>query len=185
MGPYASFETDHAPGIIDVGAVFDHWMTHDFRVGVHPATLFASFDAVAAVGGWMALPGSEDTALLLSLNATHPGYLVDDVGLIYRKWDKQLTAQPNHRDGALRSLRCEAIRRRVELLLQQSQIGRTATDVRPFHRATTEPRRTRVVPAASDPLRRGTRVTFGPFLDGDGATDRRGEPDERRRGRWP
>lgn len=119
-GSCAFVADDQSPGIIEVGAVFDHWMAHDFRVCVHPATLFASLHAVAALGGWMALPGSEDTALLLALNAKHPGYFVDDLGLIYRKWHKQLTAQPNHRDGALRSLRCEAIRRRVELLLQQS-----------------------------------------------------------------
>jgi hypothetical protein len=68
----------------------------------------------------MALPGSEDTALLLSLNARHLGCFVDDFGLIHRRWDKQLTVQPNHQDAALRSLRFEAIRRRVELLLSLS-----------------------------------------------------------------
>jgi glycosyltransferase involved in cell wall biosynthesis len=119
-GSFAYFDNDPPPGTIEIGAVFDHWMTHDFRASVHPATLFAGFDAVAALGGWMALPGSEDTALLLSLNARHLGCFVDDFGLIHRRWDKQLTVQPNHQDAALRSLRFEAIRRRVELLLSLS-----------------------------------------------------------------
>ncbi len=40
----------------------------------------------------MALPASEDTGLLLALNAVSTGYFIPDAGLLYRKWPGQSTA---------------------------------------------------------------------------------------------
>lgn len=53
-------------------------------------------DLLLALGGWMALPASEDTGLLLALNTVSTGYFIREYGLLYRKWPGQATAQPTH-----------------------------------------------------------------------------------------
>jgi hypothetical protein len=57
-------------------------------------------ELLRALGGWMALPASEDTGLLLALNAVAQGWHLGQTGLLYRKWPSQLTAssllEPRH-----------------------------------------------------------------------------------------
>ena len=55
-------------------------------------------DLVMALGGWMALPASGDTGLLLAANAISTGYFITEVGLLYRKWPGQMTSQAVHTD---------------------------------------------------------------------------------------
>lgn len=107
------------PGVVERGSVFRDWLDHGFRASMHPATLFAARDAVLAAGGWPAVPTSEDTALLLALNCRDHGYFVDEIGLTYRKWHKQLTGQAHHLDAEHRRRRHELIRRRCEQLLER------------------------------------------------------------------
>jgi hypothetical protein len=46
----------------------------------------------------MALPASEDTGLLMALDAISDGWFTTDVGLIYRRWSPQMSASDAHND---------------------------------------------------------------------------------------
>jgi hypothetical protein len=112
-GSTAGFDTDPAEGRIECGAVLEHWRTHDFLAQVHPATLCIRRALVFALGGWMALPASGDTGLLLAANAVSPGYFTAQTGLLYRKWPGQMTSQAAHADVVERSARMAIIEARA------------------------------------------------------------------------
>lgn len=115
-GSTAGFPGDPEPGPIERGAVLDFWKANGFRAQVHPATLFVRRDLVLALGGWMALPASEDTGLLLALNATSRGWFTPEVGLLYRKWPGQATGQASHTDSAERDARMAVVEARAREL---------------------------------------------------------------------
>ncbi|MFG3112958.1 glycosyltransferase family 2 protein [Streptomyces sp. NPDC048197] len=115
-GSTAGFPGDPETGPIERGAVLDFWKANDFRAQVHPATLFVRRDLLLALGGWMALPASEDTGLLLALNATSRGWFSSEVGLLYRKWPGQATSQPSHTDTAERHARMAIAEARARAL---------------------------------------------------------------------
>ncbi|MFF0201078.1 glycosyltransferase family 2 protein [Streptomyces sp. NPDC005017] len=104
-GSTVGFPGDPEPGPITPGTVLAHWKSHAFRAPVHPATLCVRRDLLLALGGWMALPASEDTGLLLALDAVSRGWFSAEVGLLYRKWDGQATGQEAHVDPAERAAR--------------------------------------------------------------------------------
>jgi len=95
-GSTAGFDHDPPEGRINCGDVLSHWRSHNYRAQVHPATLCIRRDLVLALGGWMALPGSGDTGLLLAASTVSPGYFIAETGLLYRKWPGQMTSQPGH-----------------------------------------------------------------------------------------
>ncbi|WP_078079644.1 glycosyltransferase family 2 protein [Streptomyces niveus] len=115
-GSTVGFEGDPDNGPLERGAVLDYWSTHDFRAPVHPATLFARRDLVLALGGWMALPASEDTGLLLALDSVSCGWFTSEVGLLYRKWPGQATGQAAHTDPAERDARMAIVEARARAL---------------------------------------------------------------------
>lgn len=115
-GTTAGFDQDPDDGPIPRGAVVAHWTAHHHRAQVHPATLFVRRDLLLALGGWMALPASEDTGLLLALNTVSPGHFTREYGLLYRKWPGQATAQPPHTATAERDARMTVIAARAEAL---------------------------------------------------------------------
>lgn len=115
-GSTVGFEGDPAAGPLERGTVLDYWSTHDFRAPVHPATLFARRDLVLALGGWMALPASEDTGLLLALDAVSRGWFTSEVGLLYRKWPGQATGQAAHTDPDERDARMSVVEARARAL---------------------------------------------------------------------
>ncbi|MGA5559821.1 glycosyltransferase family 2 protein [Streptomyces platensis] len=115
-GSTAGFPGDPGPGPIARGAVLDYWKANGFRAQVHPATLFMRRDLVLALGGWMALPASEDTGLLLALNATSRGWFSSEVGLHYRKWPGQATSQASHTETAEREARMAVVEARAREL---------------------------------------------------------------------
>ncbi|MBM9620585.1 glycosyltransferase family 2 protein [Streptomyces zhihengii] len=115
-GSTVGFDQDPPNGPIDRGAVLKHWQTHDFRAQVHPATLFARRDLVLALGGWMALPASEDTGLLLALSAVSRGWFTEETGLLYRKWPGQVTSQASHSHAQERDARMAVIQARAQAL---------------------------------------------------------------------
>lgn len=119
-GSTAGFDGDPDDGPIARGAVVDYWKANDFRAQVHPATLFVRRDQLLALGGWMALPASEDTGLLLALNTVSRGYFTREYGLLYRKWEGQATAQASHTDEAERDARMAVVADRVEALARVS-----------------------------------------------------------------
>ncbi|MGW6456289.1 glycosyltransferase family 2 protein [Streptomyces sp. NPDC055078] len=107
-------DPDHGP--IERHAVLDYWATHDFRAQVHPATLAVRRDLLVALGGWMALPASEDTGLLLALNSVSRGWFSAEVGLLYRKWEGQATGQAAHIDATERDARMAVVEARARAL---------------------------------------------------------------------
>ncbi|MFF1679045.1 glycosyltransferase family 2 protein [Streptomyces sp. NBC_00243] len=115
-GSTAGFPGDPDNGPVERGAVLDFWKANGFRAQVHPATLFVRRDLVLALGGWMALPASEDTGLLLALNAVSRGWFSAEVGLLYRKWEGQATGQASHVDPAEREARMAVVEARARAL---------------------------------------------------------------------
>ncbi|MEL3945024.1 MULTISPECIES: glycosyltransferase family 2 protein [Streptomyces] len=115
-GSTVGFPGDPGQGPIERRTVLDHWAAHDYRAQVHPATLFVRRDLLVALGGWMALPASEDTGLLLALNAVSRGWFSAEVGLLYRKWPGQATSQPAHTDAAERDVRMAVVQARARAL---------------------------------------------------------------------
>lgn len=115
-GSTAGFPGDPEPGPVERGAVLEYWKANGFRAQVHPATLFIRRDLLLAVGGWMALPASEDTGLLMALNATSRGWFSSEVGLLYRKWPGQATSQASHTDAAERDARMAVVEARARTL---------------------------------------------------------------------
>jgi hypothetical protein len=115
-GSTAGFPGDPDEGPIERGAVLDFWRANGFLAQVHPATLFVRRDLLLALGGWMALPASEDTGLLLALNSVSRGWFSAQAGLLYRKWEGQATGQPAHTDSNERQARMAVVEARARAL---------------------------------------------------------------------
>ncbi|NEE10002.1 glycosyltransferase family 2 protein [Streptomyces sp. SID7499] len=115
-GSTVGFPGDPNQGPIERGAVLEHWKANGFLAQVHPASLFVRRELLLALGGWMALPASEDTGLLLALNAVSRGWFSAEVGLLYRKWDGQVTGQAAHVDRAEREVRMTVVEARARAL---------------------------------------------------------------------
>lgn len=95
-------------GPVGRSAVFDHWRSHDHQLPVHPATLCIRRDLLLALGGWMALPASEDTGLLVAASVASQGYHIDEPGLLYRQWPGQMTTRDDPAERAARMRVIEA-----------------------------------------------------------------------------
>ena len=108
--------------------MLEHWRSHGYRAQVHPATLCVRRELLLALGGWMALPASGDTGLLLALNAIRPGYFIAATGLLYRKWPGQMTSQAVHTDEVEWPARMAIIEARAEALAALWDSDRTAAD---------------------------------------------------------
>ncbi|MFE3633447.1 glycosyltransferase [Streptomyces cellostaticus] len=115
-GSTAGFPADPDDGPVERGAVLRFWKEHGFRAQVHPASLCVRRDLLTALGGWMALPASEDTGLLLALNAVSRGWFTAEAGLLYRKWAGQATGQAAHTDPAERDARMAVVEARARAL---------------------------------------------------------------------
>ncbi|MBD0746143.1 glycosyltransferase [Streptomyces sp. CBMA152] len=115
-GSHVGFPGDPEPGAVERGTVLAYWKANGFRAQVHPATLCVRRDLLVALGGWMALPASEDTGLLLALNATSRGWFSPEVGLLYRKWPGQATSQASHTEAAEREARMAVAESRARAL---------------------------------------------------------------------
>ncbi|MFD7462710.1 MULTISPECIES: glycosyltransferase family 2 protein [unclassified Streptomyces] len=115
-GSTVGFPDDPEEGPLEPGTVLAHWASNGYRAPVHPASLFARRDLLLALGGWMALPASEDTGLLLALDAVSRGWFTGEAGLLYRKWEGQVTGQPAHTDTAERQARMAVVEARARAL---------------------------------------------------------------------
>ncbi|MBG0853564.1 glycosyltransferase [Streptomyces spinoverrucosus] len=115
-GSTVGFPGDPEDGPIERDAVLDFWTANDFRAQVHPASLCVRRDLLVALGGWMALPASEDTGLLLALNSVSRGWFSARVGLLYRKWEGQVTGQASHVDPGEREARMAVVEARARAL---------------------------------------------------------------------
>ena len=122
-GSTVNHDGNPAAGPLDRGNVLDFWLAHGYRLPVHPATLCIRRDLIMALGGWMALPASEDTGLLIAASVLRPGYFIAEPGLLYRKWPGQMTSQPAHTDPADRAARRAVILGRAEALRQMVAVA--------------------------------------------------------------
>jgi glycosyltransferase involved in cell wall biosynthesis len=116
-GSTVGFEHDPPDGPIARRAVLDFWRSNNYRAQVHPATMCIRRNLLLALGGWMALPASEDTGLLLAANVVSDGYFIAEPGLLYRKWPGQVTGQAAHVDPGERDARMRIIEARAEALV--------------------------------------------------------------------
>ncbi|WP_424893452.1 glycosyltransferase [Streptomyces sp. XH2] len=73
-------------------------------------------EIVQALGGWPALPGYEDAALLLAAEAVADGWMQEKPGELYRKHEAQSTKAAGHLDLSERSARIQAAINRAEAL---------------------------------------------------------------------
>jgi hypothetical protein len=74
----------------------------------------------------MAVPGSEDTGLLIAASVLTTGYFHPEVGLLYRKWPGQITAGAQHMEPMERKLRMHLIDARANALISGWAAARQA-----------------------------------------------------------
>jgi hypothetical protein len=117
-GSTVGFDADPPEGRIDPGKVLEHWRSHNYRAQVHPVTLCMRRELLYALGGWMALPASGDTGLLLAASAISAGYFLAEVGLLYRKWPGQMTNQAAHTDDVEQAARMAIVEQRATALAE-------------------------------------------------------------------
>lgn len=77
----------------------------------------------------MALPASEDTGLLLALNAVSPGYFIGETGLWHRRWEGQSTEGINYADDDEREARLRVVPLRAHALARRFAAGGVAPAV--------------------------------------------------------
>ncbi len=137
-GSTAGFPGDPEPGRLKRGTVLQAWQDGGYRLPVHPATLCIRRSRLMALGGWMALPASEDTGLLLALDAVSDGYFIGEPGLLYRKWPGQATSQATHTDSLEHAARMRIIEERAVALARADSWmtlrSTQATSARPIPR---------------------------------------------------
>jgi glycosyltransferase involved in cell wall biosynthesis len=121
-GSTTRFPANPEPGPIPTASLLPYWQRHD-EPQVHPASLCVRADILAALGGWMAVSSSEDTGLLLALNAISTGYFIGEPGLLYRVWPGQTTA--SRTGDAERRAVLRLIGARAEALLDGTADRRT------------------------------------------------------------
>ena len=115
-GSDATVADPHPEGPLVRGTLVKLWRRDSYRLPVHPATLCIRRDLLLALGGWMALPASEDTGLLIAANTVSDGYHQAAPSLRYRRWPGQTTAQPAHHEPSQRSARIRLIEQRAAAL---------------------------------------------------------------------
>ncbi|MER7794169.1 glycosyltransferase family A protein [Streptomyces sp. NPDC097640] len=124
-GTTVGFEGDPENGVLPAGSVWQYWQANK-RAQVHPATLCARRDLILALGGWMALPASGDTGLLLGLDTLADGWFHDEVGLLYRKHPDQITQHPFHSKGSEWEARMRIIEQHTRALRDMMRSRREA-----------------------------------------------------------
>lgn len=113
---------DPPNGRLPTGAVLEYWSSHGWILPILPGTLCIRRDLLLALGGWMALPTSEDTGLIIAANEISDGYFITTPSLAYRQHDAQITAHPDHVNPA------EIQTRRNVIIERAAAIRRLVTD---------------------------------------------------------
>lgn len=115
-GSTVGFDGDPPAGRLERGSVAEQWRARRYRLPVHPTTICIRRGLATALGGWMAVPGSDDTGLLVSASVVAAGYFHGEVGLLYRKWPGQESAQPRHSEPGEWNARMSLIDERARAL---------------------------------------------------------------------
>jgi len=98
------------PGLIEPGMVGDYLTRYEMPP-IHPAGLTLSTRTTRALGGWAALPRSEDTSLLIAVAELAPGWLTPEITWLYRKHGGQITGGADY--PTLRPVSWTAVRQRI------------------------------------------------------------------------
>ncbi|MBS2962092.1 glycosyltransferase [Actinocrinis puniceicyclus] len=117
-GSTIGFDNDPPTGRLYPGQILKHWREHNYRLPVHPTTVCIRRNLVTAVGGWMSVPGSDDTGMLIAASMLGTGYFIGEVGLLYRKWPGQVSAQPEHKEATTWTLRMQLISERADAIAE-------------------------------------------------------------------
>lgn len=112
-GSTEHFPGDPAPGRLEPGWVREQWERRSFRLPVHPTTMCIRRDLAVQLGGWMAVPGSDDTGLLVAASMISVGYFEGEVGALYRKWSGQASASLAHSESVEWNARMKLINERA------------------------------------------------------------------------
>lgn len=112
-GSTESFPGDPEPGRLQPGWVRDQWEQRSFRLPVHPTTMCILRTLAVQLGGWMAVPGSDDTGLLIAASMVSVGYFEGEVGALYRKWPGQSSASLAHVESVEWNARMKLINERA------------------------------------------------------------------------
>lgn len=112
-GSTVGWPDDPTPGRLQPGWVREQWEQRAYRLPVHPTTLCIRRDLAVRLGGWMALPGSDDTGLLVAASMVAPGYFEGTAGVLYRKWPGQASAMLDHTEATELAARMKLINERA------------------------------------------------------------------------
>jgi glycosyltransferase involved in cell wall biosynthesis len=109
--------TPFPEGLVPIDGLRETWLRMPEKVPpVHPATLCVRTEHLRAMGGWMALPFSEDTALLMSISSRFPGYHGRHVSLFYHRSEIQISNNEGLRTRDSKSTRAAAIVQRLRAM---------------------------------------------------------------------
>ena len=122
-GSTVGFDNDPPTGILTPGFVVGHWRSHNYRLPIHPTTVCIRRPLVVALGGWMGVPGSDDTGMLVAASVISNGYFNSEVGLYYRKWPGQETASVEHTESQEWEARMSLIDDRASYLTALSRLA--------------------------------------------------------------
>ncbi|MBV8932239.1 MAG: glycosyltransferase family 2 protein [Kutzneria sp.] len=112
------------PGLVRPGEI-SALITEYERSPVHPAGLTMRTAVVRALGGWTAVPRSEDNALLAAIAELTPGYITAQVTWLYRLHHGQTTRHP--RWPVLDPLSWTVVHQRIEAVREVGlQLGAAA-----------------------------------------------------------
>lgn len=107
---------DPPEGPIRRGQLARWWIERDHIIPIHPASVCARREVLLAVGGWAALPPmTEDVGLVVPLNMRFDGWFHNHLGLQYRIWDHQTSADLTE-DDPVRQAACQFLDRRIASL---------------------------------------------------------------------
>jgi glycosyltransferase involved in cell wall biosynthesis len=100
-GALVDFPLPFPPGVAPRGALVDAWITDSGHhiLPVHPAGVMWRRELLLAAGGWAAMRGMEDTALLIAASALSPCAVVEPVTLRYRRHRDQRSRQHSKFQG--------------------------------------------------------------------------------------
>lgn len=113
-GSTVAFDSDPPGGRLEPGFVYEYWRRNNYRLPVHPTTICVRRELAVALGGWMGIPGSDDTGLLVPASVISHGWFHSEVGLLYRKWPGQETARTEHYAELEWNLRMRLVEERAE-----------------------------------------------------------------------
>jgi glycosyltransferase involved in cell wall biosynthesis len=105
---------DPPPGQLPPGVLADGLRADQLQVVGTSMTVYT--ELLHIVGGWPALPATEDVALMLACEAVAEGWMQEKPGEIYRKHQQQSTARPEHYALEERAARIEVLLTRADAL---------------------------------------------------------------------